>query len=448
LANEPLLLWTGLIAVVGLAGWALFRLRVYLAIGAGYKAKVLGTAWFVSGRRLDPARAEQVTAESYWLLRPFSATVDSEQRSVTASLAGFHPRTAVWRDGLGVTLLSNRPPAPFGTPRTAGNTCYAWQTRVGPLDVRRVVDTAFEEPSARRLRRTYAIVVVQDGEIVAERYAPGIDPAMPLPGWSMAKSVLSALVGILVHEGRLALDQKDLLPSWRAPDPRAAITLEDLLRMRSGLRFSETYANPWSDVLHMLYDEHDTAAYAASRRLASAPGAVWSYSSGTSNILSAIIRRTVGDDHYHAWPREVLFDPLGMASALIEPDGAGTFVLSSYMVATARDWARYGQLWLDGGRVDGRTVLPPEWITFSTAPTPQSDGRYGAHWWLKLNPEIGGASPAARAIAADTFFAIGHEGQTLAIVPSKRLVAVRLGASIHIDAWDQAAFIAALLEAI
>jgi CubicO group peptidase (beta-lactamase class C family) len=264
----------------------------------------------------------------------------------------------------------------------------------------------------------------------------------------MAKSVLSALIGILVDDGRLALDRQELLPAWRAPDPRAAISLEDLLRMRSGLRFSETYANPWSDVLHMLYGVHDTAAYAASRPLASAPGAVWSYSSGTSNILSAIIRQVVGDDRYHAWPREVLFDPLGMASAVLEPDGAGTFILSSYMAASARDWARYGQLWLDGGRVNGRNVLPGEWITFSTAPTPQSGGRYGAHWWLKLNPEIGGDSPRARTIAPDAFFAIGHEGQTLTIVPSKRLVAVRLGASIHIDAWDQAAFIAALQEAI
>jgi len=443
-----LLAWTGLLAVLGLAGWGLFQLRVYLSIGAGYKAKVLGTAWFVSGRRLDPARAEQVSADSYWLLRPFSAAVDDQQRSVTVSLAGFHPRTAVWRNGFGVTLSAGRRPAPLGPAPSSPSPGYAWRTRAGPPEVHRIVNAAFEEPSSRKLQRTYAIVVAHDGEIVAERYAPGIDPAMPLPGWSMAKSVLSALVGILVQEGRLALAQTELLPAWRAPDPRAGITLEDLLRMRSGLRFSETYANPWSDVLHMLYDEHDTAAYAASRPLTSTPGAVWSYSSGTSNILSAIVRRAVGEDRYHAWPRAALFDPLGMASAVLEPDGAGTFVLSSYMVATARDWARYGQLWLEGGRADGRNVLSEDWIRFSTTPTKQSDGRYGAQWWLKLNPEIGGESAAARAIAADAFFAIGHEGQTLSIVPSKRLVAVRLGASIQIDTWDQARFVAELQGAL
>jgi CubicO group peptidase (beta-lactamase class C family) len=437
--------WIAGLVIVGLLGWGLYQLRVYLAVGAGYKAKVLCTAWFVSGRRLDPVRAEQVAADSYWLLRPFTATVDVDARSVVASLAGLLPRTAICRNGLGATLLADQPPAtlgPVGAPR--GATVQAWRTRTAPAELRRIVDAAFDEPSRRRLRRTHAIVVLHDGDIVAERYAPGIDPAMPLPGWSMAKSVLSALVGLLVDEGRLALDRTELLPAWRAPDPRARITLEDLLRMRSGLRFSEAYANPWSDVLRMLYREHDTAAYAASRPVASSPGAAWSYSSGSSNILSAIVRQVVGDERYHAWPREALFDPLGMTSALLEPDGAGTFVLSSYMVATARDWARYGQLWLDDGRAGNRTLLSPEWIRFSTTATAQSDGRYGAHWWLKLNPEIGGNSPAAAAIDPQAFFAIGHEGQTLSVVPSKRLVVVRLGASIYVDAWDHAAFIADL----
>jgi len=144
----------------------------------------------------------------------------------------------------------------------------------------------------------------------------------------------------------------------------------------------------------------------------------------------------------------VLFDPLQMDSAILEPDEAGTFVCSSYMLATARDWARYGQLWLDGGRASGRTIIPDEWVRFSATPTPESpDGRYGAHWWLKLNPEIGGNDPAAASIAPDAFFAIGHEGQTLTVIPSRRLVVVRLGASIYIDAWNHAQFVAELQAA-
>jgi len=264
----------------------------------------------------------------------------------------------------------------------------------------------------------------------------------------MAKSVLSALVGILVADGRLALDQRELMPEWRAPDPRAAIALEDLLRMRSGLRFSEAYGNPWSDVLHMLFNCPDAAGYAAGLPLDHPPGHFWAYASGTSNILSAIVKRTVGASNYPDWPRRVLFEPLQMQSALLESDEAGTFVCSSYVLATARDWARYGQLWLDGGLASGRTIVPEEWVRFSTTPTPESpDGRYGAHWWLKLNPEIGGNDPAAASIAPDAFFAIGHEGQTLTVIPSRRLVVVRLGASIYIDAWNHAQFVAELQAA-
>jgi hypothetical protein len=220
--------------------------------------------------------------------------------------------------------------------------------------------------------------------------------------------------------------------------------------MRSGLRFSEAYGNPWSDVLHMLFNCPDSAGYAASRPLANPPGRVWAYASGTSNIVSAIVRRTVGVSSYPEWPRRVLFEPLQMESAILEPDQSGTFVCSSYMLATARDWARYGQLWLDRGRTSaGEVLLPAEWVRFSTTATPESpDGRYGAHWWLKLNPEIGGDDPAAGSIARDAFFAIGHEGQTLTIIPSRRLVVVRLGASIYIDAWNHAQFIAELQDAL
>ena len=261
--------------------------------------------------------------------------------------------------------------------------------------------------------------------------------------------MLNALIGILVDDGRLSIDSRELLPAWRSPDPRAAISLEDMLRMRSGLRFSEAYSNPWSDVVQMLFNAPDTAGYASRRPLSAAPGSVWSYASGTTNILSAIVRRTVGESSYASWPRRALFDRLAMPSAIVEPDASGTFVFSSFMLATARDWARYGQLWADGGSSGGSTILSKDWIRFSTTPTAGSpDGRYGAHWWLKLNPEIGGEASAAGAIAEDAFFAIGHEGQTLTVIPSRRLVLVRLGASVYIDAWNQAEFVAALQEAV
>jgi len=202
-------------------------------------------------------------------------------------------------------------------------------------------------------------------------------------------------------------------------------------------------------VIERLFNQDDAAAYAASRPLIATPGTEWSYSSGTTNILSAIVRRSIGDADYPSWPRRALFAPLGMQGALMEPDISGTFVASSFMLATARDWARFGQLYLQDGVWDGRRLLPEGWVSFGTTPTPQSpDGIYGAHWWLGLKPELGGGSAAAARLPPDTFFAVGHEAQVLTVIPSRRLVVVRLGLSIYIDAWNHAAFLSELLDAL
>ena len=449
-------LWVVATALAAGAAWAVRRLCSIAGIAAAYKAKVLCSAVFCSGRDIDPEHADEIAADSYWLLRPIRARVDRRACMVTASFKGLRRRIAIYRPGLGATLTSEtdrlvltaalaiEKPA---TPSTFRSSPFV--ERAGPAALQRVVESAFSEPNPERLRRTRAVVVVREGRIVAERYTSGFSKDTPLPGWSMTKSVLAALVGILVGNGRLSLADRELLPVWRSPDPRAAICLEDLLRMRSGLRFVENYSNPSSDVIQMLFNRYDAAAYAANCPLAAPPGTRWSYSSGTTNILSAVIRRVAGEADYQSWPRRVLFDPLGMESAVLEPDASGTFVCSSFMLATARDWARFGQLWLDDGIWDSQQFLAAGWVRFSTTPTPQSpEGNYGAHWWLKLNPEIGGATPAAARLPADAFFALGHEGQTLTVVPSLRLVVVRLGLSIYIDAWNHAAFLAELLEAL
>ena len=193
----------------------------------------------------------------------------SAPASVTTSLAGLRPAHGRLSLGLGSDARS------AASPRACRSVSPGRRRRLvsphPPSDpraalrpeVQRIVDRAFEEPNPSRLRRTHAVVVVHDGEIVAERYARGVGADTPLPGWSMAKSVLNALIGILVDDGRLSIDSRELLPAWRSPDPRAAISLEDLLRMRSGLRFSEAYSNPWSDVVQMLFNVPDTAAYAS-----------------------------------------------------------------------------------------------------------------------------------------------------------------------------------------
>lgn len=418
--------------------WGFPRLRRLAAVGSSYKAKALASAYFVSGLNPDPESAPEISAEAYTLMRLFRARVDRENKSVTVSFLGFQPRTAVYRPGLGATLTASPlpPAAPAPKPAPAAELPVKETPALAPI-----LDAAFTEPGPR-LRRTRAVVVVQDGAIVGERYASGITINTPLNGWSMTKSVMGALIGTLVRDGKLSLTGKRLLAQWSgADDPRGGITLEDLLRMRSGLRFSEVYSDTQSDVTRMLYDAQDAAGYAASRPLEHPPGTHWKYSSGTTNILSLIARKTVGETEYQAWPRKALFDPLGMTSAIFEPDAAGTFVGSSYLFATARDWARFGLLYANGGK----NLLPDGWVEFGVKPTPQApDGKYGAHWWLKLPKELGDGAK----IASDAFYALGHEGQCLTIIPSRRLVVVRLGLSIDIKAWDHAAFLAQLLDAL
>jgi CubicO group peptidase (beta-lactamase class C family) len=422
-----------------------------IAIGSAYKAKVLSWVAFGSGRHVDPSRADEVRADSYWPMRLLRARMDADRQSVTVSFLGLRPRSARFQL-LAATPANTTPKAPRAPQAPIADSALQQNRKAesaGARPLTDVVDSAFLETDPSRLRRTRAVIVAQDGRVLVERYAAGFDEGTRFPGWSMTKSVAGALIGVLVGDGRLALDDRELLPQWRVPDPRSAIRLEDLLRMRSGLEFSEVYADLSSDVIDMLFNQTDCAAYAAGRPLTSRPGSTWNYSSGTTNILCAIARRSVGAHDYLDWPRRALFDPVGMTSAVMEPDASGTFVGSSFMLATARDWMRFGQLCLQDGVWEGRQVLPADWMRFSTSPTPESpDGLYGAHWWLKLQPEMGGTATAARSIRPDAFFAIGHEGQTLTVIPSLRLVVVRLGLSIYVDAWNQAEFIAAVQEAL
>ena len=453
-----MIVWFFVVLIAAPLLWVLLRIIV---IGAAYRAKVLCSALFVSQRSLESS-LEDVSADSYGILRILRAVVDKARGRVTVSCLGFCVKTAVQRSGLGATLVAGNSPEelkhrslpplslapnlawPEGEP---GETMRAQDERAAGI-----LEGVFAEPNPRRRRRTRAVVVVQDGRLVGERYAPGFGPRMPLPGWSMTKSVLHTLVGILVGEGRLSLQARGLLPEWGAPgDSRGAIALDDLLRMRSGLQFSEAYNNPCSDATRMLFDSADAGAFAAAKAPAFAPGVRWAYSSGTSNILARIVRRAagLGPEEFLAWPRRVLFDPLGMASAVMEPDASGNLVPSSFMLATARDWARFGLLYAQDGVWGGRRILPEGWAACGRTPTPQSpQGCYGAHWWLKLPKEFGGHSPAAARIPADAFFAIGHEGQVLAVIPSRRLVVVRLGLSIYEDAWNEAALLAELLDAL
>jgi CubicO group peptidase (beta-lactamase class C family) len=282
------------------------------------------------------------------------------------------------------------------------------------------------------LSTTHAVVVVQGGAIVAERYQGALphfdrppDPVTPetrLLSWSMAKSVLHAAVGLLVGDGVLDLDVPAPVAEWSDPDdPRHAITLRQLLAMRDGLDFVEDYVDARvSDVIEMLFGSgnDDMAHFAADRPLAAPPGTRFNYSSGTSNIISSVVAGVVGHgEAYREYLRRRLFEPIGMHSAEPELDPTGTWVASSYVRATARDFARFGLLYLRDGTWDGVRLLPEGWVDHGR--TVQSvdpeDGPYGAHWWGVAGDTLG------------TFRASGYEGQSITVCPVHDLVVVRLG---------------------
>jgi CubicO group peptidase (beta-lactamase class C family) len=278
---------------------------------------------------------------------------------------------------------------------------------------------------------TWAVAASHRGALIYERYEgrlpgwgePGeiVTQSSGLLSWSVAKSVLHAGVGILVGEGRLRLDEPAGVRSWSdSTDPRHAITLEHLLTMRDGLDFVEDYdpGGGRSDVITMLFTGiEDMAAFAAERALAAPAGERYSYSSGTSNIVSSLVAAQVGTGAaYEDWLKRALLDRIGMASATVDTDGAGTWIASSYMRATARDWLRFGELYLRDGVWAGERILPEGWVDHGRRPrSPDPDGTWhGAHWWS----DGPGTGP---------FWAEGFEGQMILVCPGTDLVVVRFG---------------------
>ena len=290
-------------------------------------------------------------------------------------------------------------------------------TRAGSA-LREQVGMLLSQPP--ELELTLAVVVVRDGEIIAEGYGPGAGVDQTLISWSMAKSMTHALFGLLTVDGLIDVNDPAPVPAWQNDD-RRKITVQHLLTMQSGLRFAEDYVDAGeSDCISMLFGsaKADAAAYAASLPLDHEPGTFWSYSSGTTNILCRIAGDCVGGGRkgMAEYLGTRLFGPTGMTSATPKFDDAGTFIGSSFVYATARDFARFGLLYLNDGIVDGKRILPIGWVNHARSPVPvpitETYG-YGAHWWLL--PEF------------DAYSCNGYEGQRVVVMPSKNTVVVRLG---------------------
>ena len=436
---KKLILTLGSIFVVVLL-YGAYYFSAVLSAGSGFSAKNICSGHFLSGMS-GKTIVEEALISAAPILSNISFDIDTINRRVDTRIFGLFQRRAVYSDGTGCTLLSSdqqylqRQVDTAATSQAGGGLPWPEGSAPAPqnMQLQAVLEQAFAETNSQKARNTKAVVVIHKGQLVAEKYARGIDANTPLIGWSMTKSVTNMLLGLLVQDGQLRLEQAAPVPPWHMDDddPRGAITIDQLLRMSSGLVFDEEYGL-YSDVTRMLSVEADTAGFAATKPLFKQPGSYWSYSSGTSNILSGIIRRTVGGDFqdYYDFTQQRLFLPLGIHTAKLETDNNGTFIGSSYMYASARDWARLGQFCLQDGQWQGDQLLPRDWLSYSTTPTPNNPrNNYGAHFWLNADPENTRQQRTWPSLPADTFSMNGFQGQRVVIIPSKDLVVVRLGFS-------------------
>jgi CubicO group peptidase (beta-lactamase class C family) len=399
-------------AVLGIFCAAVFRPDRAIQVATGLASHTLCSAVFVSGLDADRVYSEEIkpmVGPVSWGLR---YKIDSGLRGVKTTFAGGFISRAVYHPGFGCILERDEKTDTKVDGERIVNQPIAASIVEGQT-LRTALDHVFSSPRTN----TKAVVVMHDGEIIAERYAPGYGINTPLHGWSLTKSVTSAFIGILVRQGLLSVEQPVAVPAWNN-DPRHAITIDEMLRMTSGLAVEET-GSGFDPESRMLYIEPDMAAFVERANLKEKPGSRWEYTSANTLILSKLIRDAAGGH-----PKDVLefahrelFDPLGMRTVTLEFDGAGTPVGSSFMYASARDWARLGALYLDNGIVNGKRILPEGWARYSSSPTLGT--RYAAGFWTNIGQKARWGMPA------DSYFASGILGQKIVIMPSERLVIMR-----------------------
>ena len=412
--------------LLAIAGGCIY-LNSLLPIITGYAAKNLASAVFVSGREAKDVEALDL---NFSFIRFTRNKVDYENKTVTSRFL-WGRSTAVYREGCGVTLL-------------CGATVDQLREQHFPLDVLceaeqdstsraqlPMGDSAVAErlaPIAKAFVSEHAyhghplaFVVLHKGGVVAECYDEGIGPDTKLLSWSMAKSFVNALIGIMVKDSLLDIHAPMDIPEWQG-DGRKAIILHDLMQMQSGLEWNEDYGAR-SDVNIMLHSERDMGLFALSKPLEYEPGTHWQYSSGTTNIVMRYLRgRFSSDEAFLRYMHSRLFAPLGIVAPVFEQDMSGTPVGSSYLYATAMDFARFGQLFLDNGCIGNKRILPEGWVDYTRTPAVASEGRYGSFFWLNQC----GKFPD---VPKDMYYCDGHDGQDIFIFPSHQLVIVVLGFS-------------------
>ena len=425
----------------------------YVAPGiTGYAAKNVASGVFVAGRTQESIEREDI---NFFPVKLSKNRVDLENHEATGRFLLWRSK-AVYNEGLGCTLVKGfskkevekldypEVEIPAGDPDTipwpAGD-LIADTIPVGiNLDkLNRILERVFDDTAT--FRGTFSVLVVFRDQIIAERYRSDFTENTKFLSWSMAKSFTNTITGLLVREGRIDINTPLGFKEWK-DDERKNITLNHLLTMTSGLEFNEAYSKlKLTDATTMLLKKGDMGDYAASKKLVASPGSRWEYSSGTVNIIQDYIRSVFGnDEEYLAYPAKALFHKTGMRSVVWEVDASGTFVGSSYLYATMRDYARFGLLYLHNGNWLGEQLLPADWLNYTTNPANGSNGGYGALFWLNQSGQFPG-------IPSDLFYCDGYDGQRIFILPSKELVIVRTGCSPR-GTFDWTAFLSGIIDTL
>ncbi len=424
------ILWSILILVLAAVTYGAYYINSLLPIITGYPAKYLCSAVFVSGR--EQAEVEAMDLH-FSFIKYTKNVVDFQDSSVTSSFL-WGKSTAIYRKGFGATLLrgvtaDELRKVKFPSVRVTYNQdTIAWPLgNVLPDSVPEAEKTKLVSVTNKLMNgdgyngHAFAFMVVHKGIPVAEAYQPQFNSKTRFLSWSMAKSFTNTLAGIMVFQAKWDINTPYELPDWMNDD-RKFITVNNLMQMQSGLHWNEDYGNR-SDVTVMLYCESDFAKFAYAQPLEFPVGTKWYYSSGSANVVSYMIRKKLNNDQeYFQLPKTQLFDKIGMPDAVLEPDASGTFVGSSYLYATARDYARFAMLYLNGGIFNGERILPEGWVKYTTTQAVDSKGQYGSLFWLNKSHEF----PSA---PEDMYSCDGHDGQQIFIIPSKDLIVVLLGYS-------------------
>jgi len=417
---------------------------------SGFSAKSVASGHFIDNRSV--ALIEK-TDNDIKMIDLASNVVDEAGKFATATVYGLKERKAIYREGLGATLinddfdiskpyllpkrtkLENNLPFPYGNNERKDTLL----SDIDYLKLTKAVDNSFDK-DGEKAKRTRAVVVLYKGNLIAEKYDKGFSKNSKILGWSMTKSITSSAFGVLAKQGKIDIYKPAPIAEWQNDD-RKNITINDLLHMNSGLEWEENYSKI-CDATNMLFQAEDMGKVQLDKPAQFKPNSHWNYSSGTTNLLSLILKRQfkTQQEYLDFW-YSVVIDKIGMNSMIVEQDMTGTFVGSSYGWATARDWSKFGLLYLNKGNWNGEQILDESWVKYTATPTNTSEGKYGAQFWLNA----GGKFPD---VPRDMYYCSGYQGQMVAIIPSLDMVIVRMGLREEGQGFDFNGFLKDVISSV